>query len=484
MSPRNPPSALQGPATPTLSHAIASPVHAPAIPHSSNSLGLTSPPPTPSTSSISGANRLDAGSRTFVPRAAAKITVKNADGTEVSLEKLTKSTPTPSTSTVSPPQSSVLRQGSPGTPNRRPASIRMETEDQHKSRLAEQEQKDARLKAEAADKEKKLKAEAEAERQAKEAEEARQLEEATRERIRLEKVAEELKERDRKAEEERLRIEALREEEERRLKLKEEQERIEKAIQEENLRLAEKKAKEEKERKEKEEQEEQERLSREAEETRLRLEEEATAKAKAEAIVEPEPEPEEEQEREFEAQLEGNEKQGEQLEDGKDTEVPKSMQDGKDTLKDVLRINTSSIHPSTSNDKRRPGPLDLTGAMSTSSPVVAALATARVIADIATVPYPEGVNSPHPDLNQNVKNGKFRYHWLSLEYTTTKTLSSDMIVNFYYNSCRFARKDLQHFLLWMQLVSSLWITLTRCHEAGQAVVHRVQPLLLARLPSV
>jgi translation initiation factor 4G len=29
MSPRNPPSALQGPATPTLSHAIASPVHAP-----------------------------------------------------------------------------------------------------------------------------------------------------------------------------------------------------------------------------------------------------------------------------------------------------------------------------------------------------------------------------------------------------------------------------------------------------------------------
>jgi translation initiation factor 4G len=408
VSPRNPPSALQGPSTPTLSHTIASPVHPPQHPsslaHSSNSLGLTSPPPTPSTP-LSGANRLDVGSRAFVPRAAAKLTIKNADGTEVSLEKLTKSAPVPPTPAVSSPQSVVLRQGSPGTPNRRPTSIRMETEDQHNSRLAEKEQND-RLKAEAADKEKKEKEKAEAERKDKVAEEVRNLEAAAR----LEKEQKELR---RKQEEERLRKEAealrLKEEEERRFKLKQEEERILKAKQEEEekaLRLAQEKAKEEKERKEKEEREEQERLSKLAEETRLLLEEEAAAKAKAEAISEPKPEKIEEAELEAHK---GDGKQDGQLEDGKDvdTETSKSMEDGKDKPKDGLRINTTSISSPTSN-RRRPGPLDLTGARS-ASPVVAALATARVIADIATVSYPEGYHSPHPDLNQNVKNGKFRY---------------------------------------------------------------------------
>ena len=145
-----------------------------------------------------------------------------------------------------------------------------------------------------------------------------------------------------------------------------------------------------KKRKEKEEREEQERLSKLAEETRLRLEE-ATAKAKAEAISEPKPE--EREEAELEAHK-GDGKQDGQLEDGKDvdTETLKTMEDGKDKLKDSLRINTTSIHSPTS-DKRRPGPLDLTSATCSASPVVAALATARVIADIATVTvsyYSEG----------------------------------------------------------------------------------------------
>ena len=72
MSPRNPPSALEGPSTPTLSHAITSPVHPPgpsALAHSSNGLGLTSLPPTLSTPSISGA---DVGSLT--------VAIKKADG--------------------------------------------------------------------------------------------------------------------------------------------------------------------------------------------------------------------------------------------------------------------------------------------------------------------------------------------------------------------------------------------------------------------
>ena len=414
MSPRNPNSTLQVPSTPTLSHTIASPVHPPphpsALAHSSNSLGLTSPPQTPATPAISSANRLDVGSRAFVPRAAAKLTIKKADGTEVSLENLTKNTPTTPTPAVSSPQNVVLRQGSPGTPNRRPTSIRMETEDQHKSRLAEQEQND-RLKAEAADKEKREKEKAEAERKAKIAEEIRNLEVAAR----LEK---EQKEQRRKQEEERLRKEAEAlelqrlKEEERRLKLKQEEERILKAKQEEEekaLRLAQERAKEEKERKEKEEREEQERLSKLAEETRLRLEEEAAAAAKAKAEAISEPEPEKREEGELEAHK-GDGKQDGQLENVKvvDTETPKSVEDGKDKPKDSLRINTTSISSPTS-DKRRPGPLDLTGAKS-ASPVVAALATARVIADIATVSYPEGVNSPHPGLNQNVKDGKFRYY--------------------------------------------------------------------------
>jgi translation initiation factor 4G len=85
------------------------------------------------------------------------------------------------------------------------------------------------------------------------------------------------------------------------------------------------------------------------------------------------------------------------------------MEDGKDKLKDSLHINTTSIHSPTS-DKRRLRPLDLTSATRSASPVVAALATARVIADIATASYPEGYHSPHPDLHQNVKNGRFRYY--------------------------------------------------------------------------
>jgi hypothetical protein len=76
----------------------------------------------------------------------------------------------------------------------------------------------------------------------------------------------------------------------------------------------------------------------------------------------------------------------------------------KDKLKDGLHINTTVSSLSPTSDRRRPGPLDLTRS---ASPVVAALAT--VIADIATVSYPEGYHSPNPDLNQNVENGKFRY---------------------------------------------------------------------------
>ena len=310
MLPQNPLSAIQNPSTPTLSHAIASPVHQQpphpsALSHSSSSFGLVSPPPTPSTPSISGANRPDFGPRTFVPRAAAKLTI-------------------------------------PETPKRRPARIRMETEDQRKSRLADQEQND-KLKAEAADKEKKEKEKLEAERKAKVAEEVevRNLEKAAR----LEKEQKELRrkqEEKARREAEVLELQRLEEEEERKLKLKQEEERILKTKREEEkaLRLGQERAKRTKRKKE---QEERERLSKLAEEARLRLEEEA-AKAKAEAISISEPEPEEREEGELEAQK-GYEKQDGQLEDGKDidTETSKSMENGKDIPEDGLRIVEKSM---------------------------------------------------------------------------------------------------------------------------------------------
>ena len=142
-----------------------------------------------------------------------------------------------------------------------------------------------------------------------------------------------------------LELQRLKEEEERRLKLKQDEERILKAKLEEEkaLRLAEERAKEEKERKEREEREEQERLSKLAEEeTRLRLEEEA-AKAKVEAISEPEPE--EKEEAELEAHK-GDGKQDGRLEDSKDvdTETSRLLEVGKDKLKDGLRINTTTIN--------------------------------------------------------------------------------------------------------------------------------------------
>ena len=337
MSPRNPSSALQGPLTPTLSHTITYPVHSlhpSALAHSSNNLDLTSTSPTPSAPFISDTNR---GSGSSVPRAAAILTIKKADASEISLENVTKSTPTPSP----------------------------ESEDQ----LLEQE-------VEADDIEKVV-----AEHKAEVADEIRKLEEATW----LEKE----NERYRKQEEwlrkdvEPLELQRLKEEEERRLNLKQGEEGVLEAEQEETvLQLAQERPKEEKERKE--EREEQDRLSKLAEETRLRLEEEAAAKVKAGAISEPEPE--EGREAELEAHK-GDRKEEGQFEDGK----------------------TTSINSPTS-DKQRPGPLDLTGAIRSASPFVAPLAAARFITDIATVSYPEGYQGPHPDLNKNVKNGKFRYH--------------------------------------------------------------------------
>ncbi|KDR75692.1 hypothetical protein GALMADRAFT_248310 [Galerina marginata CBS 339.88] len=415
MSPRNPPSSLQGPGTPTLSHAHAlpPPVHAqhppPVLSHASNSIGgLTSPPPTPSSASIPP-NRLNAGSSAFVPRA--KVTLKKEDGTEVNIENL-KHTQTPApTAATSSPQGTVYRQGSPGTPNRRPASIRIESEDQRKQRLAEEEAKEkekARVKAEAEEKVRKEKDEAE--RKVKEAEQKKKREEeAEKERIRKQEEEKE-KERLRKEEDERLRKEEeeresqrLRDEEER--KRKEAAEAETKRVAEERARkeeeerlLLEQQAREEKEKAEKAELERLAKEAKEAEEQRIRLEEEEAAKkAQEQAKVEPEPE--------LDGKSESTTEEGEVVDDAQEIEIPAPSND---KPKEILRINTGAISPGV--HRPRPGPLDLSGAKQANIPASqTALATARIIADITTVQYPEGVSSPRPDLNQGAKEGKFRY---------------------------------------------------------------------------
>ena len=238
-------------------------------------------------------------------------------------------------------------------------------------------------------------------RKAREEEERKKIEEEEKERLRQE--AEE-KERQRKEEEERLKKEAEKLEAQR---IREEAEHKRREEEEEARRIAEAKARKEeeehlqweKEAKEKEEKErlereraekervEQEQFAKQAEAERLRLEQkEAERKAAvAEAQVDARPE-----------------KEDGEIDEESDTSSPAATQDGKDRVKEGLRIST--------NFKRHPGNLDLTDAKKANIPAPqSALATARVISNINAVTYPEGVSSPNPALNQNAKEGKFRY---------------------------------------------------------------------------
>ncbi|KAG6895624.1 hypothetical protein C0992_000314 [Termitomyces sp. T32_za158] len=124
------------PATPTQTHAVP---HHPAPP------SFTSPPPTPSTAT----SRLNPTSSTFVPGSRKVVTLENPDGHEVDITSITKSNPSAS---PSPAPHQGYRQSSPSSPAttpRRPASIRLESEEQRLKRLADEEKKKAEAKAEA-----------------------------------------------------------------------------------------------------------------------------------------------------------------------------------------------------------------------------------------------------------------------------------------------------------------------------------------------
>ncbi|EAU91617.1 eukaryotic initiation factor 4F subunit P130 [Coprinopsis cinerea okayama7 len=384
ISPHNPPRTLQ-PGTPTMPHAAPNPVHPPhpppplSQPHSSINT-MSSPPPTPS------GGRLNVNSNAFVPQTSKRITLKNSEGKEVAIESLTKPTATPTT-TVSSGQGTPYRQNSPASTPKR-SSIRIESEDQRRKRLAEEE--------EAREKEKR-RAQEEAEAKAKEEErKKKEEEEKEKERLRLEEEKKE-EERKKKEEEERKR----REEEERIQKEKEEKERAQREEEERKKREEEERIKKEEEEKKRVRQE---------EERKKREEEEASRKAKEEEERKKKEEEEEKRRQAEAAEKEKAEKAArEQPEEGEIQEpapptVPK--EDPKEKLKEGLRINTATSNAADLG-KRRPANLDLSATKGV--PVASALSTARNLESLDSIKYPEGIQSPKPELNENAKPGRFRY---------------------------------------------------------------------------
>ncbi|EJF56832.1 hypothetical protein DICSQDRAFT_174514 [Dichomitus squalens LYAD-421 SS1] len=222
-------------------------------------------------------------------------------------------------------------------------------------RMETEEAKQKQLAEEAAEKEKKQ-AEVRAKQEAEEKAKSKAEEKAKRE----ERVRREEEEKEQRREEEKER-------------LREEQEWERKCKEEEAVRLR-------KEAEEKAKREEEERAACEAEET---------AKAKSEA----------EAEAAVAAAAAEATKTGLQREEAKDQVSDKVP----------LRIDTTLT---SSDGKRRPGRLDLSGAKDQGIPAAlpSALTTALIIEDIGSIQYPEGVKSPKPELNINAKQSKFRYN--------------------------------------------------------------------------
>ncbi|CDO68855.1 hypothetical protein BN946_scf185035.g8 [Trametes cinnabarina] len=359
MSPRGQQPNLHAPGTPTMSPAMppnAHPSHPTPSPHmhTSSLSNISSTPSTPASSTAPGGglSRLNSNANSFTPK---RVVIKSETGQEVDLERFKKQ----ANAVVSSP---IV----PSSPARRTVPVRIETEEAKRKRLAEEEAA-KRKEKEAEDKAKK-----EAEEKARREEEERKKKE---EEEALKKKQEE-EERQRQEEEERKRQEEEEQEKERQRKEAEEKER--------QAREAEEQArKEEEERKRKEEED--------------RAAKEAEAKAKEAEAAQVKPEPSEE----------GEVRESEQSQDAADEAAKEEAKD-KVSDKASLRIDTSLT---SSDGKRRPGRLDLSSTKNNNipQPLPSALATARIIEDISTIEYPEGIMSPKPELNVNAKQGKFRY---------------------------------------------------------------------------
>ncbi|KIP11352.1 hypothetical protein PHLGIDRAFT_114747 [Phlebiopsis gigantea 11061_1 CR5-6] len=371
MSPRHPQPSLHPPGTPTMPPAVPIPTASPHV-QTANLSVVTSPPSTPASATGPGAaaGHMNQNAKPFVP--GKRVTLKNpSSGHELDLETFKKHGSSGSVSSLQIPV--------PGSPARK--AIRMETEEAKKARLAEEE----KVKKE---KEEKERAKREAEQKVKREEEERiQKEKREAERVQREK---EEAERRKKEEEEKERIRKEEEEKDRVRKAEEEKERVRKEEEERLRKEAEEKEQLEREEKERQQLEVAERVRKEAEvQERVRKDTEAKEAAVAAA-----------------AAVEKTSAPEVTAEDGEVGEKDGAAQDeARDKVLDKppLRLDTTL-------DRKRPGPLDLSGTKGPiAQPLPSALATARIIEDITSIDYPEGIKSPQVELNMNAKQGKFRY---------------------------------------------------------------------------
>jgi translation initiation factor 4G len=309
---------------------------------------------------------MNANANAFVPGRTSKIVIKDESGRELNVGEFRKPAVT---------LPSVMGHGTRET---RKSVIRMESPEAKREREEkEQAEREKKEREKREEEERKEKAKREEEERKKEEERKRKEEEERKVREEEERVKREEAERIRKEEEEKERI--RQEEEAKERAKKEEEERI-KREEEDRLR----KEEEEKLRKEEEERIRLDAARKQEEADRLKKEEEEKASAAAS-----------------------------EKEEGEVDETEELQTAAKD--KSNLRIDTQVSSPTTPPPehlpKRRPGPLDLSSAQkqNISQPLPSALATARIIEDISSISYPEGIKSPKIELNVNAKNGKFRY---------------------------------------------------------------------------
>ncbi|TFY54696.1 hypothetical protein EVG20_g9603 [Dentipellis fragilis] len=306
-----------------------------------------------------------AAATSSVAEASSAISIKDSTGQELNIEALRRGggAPAPASERVSPapPASPALKR------DPRRASVRIESPEQKAKRQAEEQAK-AQLEKEKENKERKEKEE--------------------KERRERDKKEAELKEKKLKEEKEK------RESEEKERKKREEEERVKK----------------EKEAVEKRKLEEEERVRKEKEAAeKQKLDEERSKKEAAEKEQAERDKADKAKEAEAKAEAPAAEKEEGEIEDKAAAKESAPADDSKKSAeKESLRIDTAVApeHP-----RRRPGPLNLSTAApgSIPAPLPSALATARIIEDLGSVPYPEGINSPKVELNVNAPAGKFKY---------------------------------------------------------------------------
>jgi translation initiation factor 4G len=96
--------------------------------------------------------------------------------------------------------------------------------------------------------------------------------------------------------------------------------------------------------------------------------------------------------------------------DGLPEPEPQLNGDSGKKAKETFRMVPFSVPSLSKLPRRRPVPLDLTSAKRDGSALPpSALLTARVIENLSEVKYPEGIQSPHVELNANSKGGRFRF---------------------------------------------------------------------------